>query len=212
MALSSGGWAPPAAVPASSQQASCGGPIPTACCSTVLMSVRVSVCHSGIRPLCLPGAGSEALRLQLSMDPSRAGEFRLALRDMSGHRSVFIAEFDLRSVQYEVKSPRCHEMRLSAPPHDSISFNFRCDREAEEWATVVMSSLREAHRGLRRRTPSTKLGSRDDIYIFICAILFLSDSCKHYHMRIRRQSRPCAGGCSCCGGRRVELALAATHR
>lgn len=52
------------------------------------MSVRVSVCHSGIRPLCLPGAGSEALRLQLSMDPSRAGEFRLALRDMSGNRSV----------------------------------------------------------------------------------------------------------------------------
>lgn len=52
------------------------------------MSVRVSVCHSGIRPLCLPGAGSEALRLQLSMDPSRAGEFRLALRDTSGNRSV----------------------------------------------------------------------------------------------------------------------------
>lgn len=110
------------------------------------MSVRVSVCHSGIRPLCLPGAGSEALRLQLSMDPSRAGEFRLALRDTSGNRSVFIAEFDLRSVQYEVKSPRCHEMRLAAPPHDCIRFNFRCDREAEEWATVVMSSLREALR------------------------------------------------------------------
>ncbi|KAM9845478.1 ranBP-type and C3HC4-type zinc finger-containing protein 1-like [Aulostomus maculatus] len=146
MALSSGGWAPPVPVPASSQQAACGGPAPTACCSTVLMSVRVSVCHSGIRPLCLPGAGSEALRLQLSMDPSRAGEFRLALRDTSGNRSVFIAEFDLRSVHYEVKSPRCHEMRLAAPPHDCIRFNFRCDREAEEWATVVMSSLREAHR------------------------------------------------------------------
>uniref|UniRef100_A0A4W6D4V3 SHANK-associated RH domain interacting protein n=1 Tax=Lates calcarifer TaxID=8187 RepID=A0A4W6D4V3_LATCA len=147
MALSSGGWAPPAPAPASSQQAAvCGGPAPTVCCSTVLMSVRVSVCHSGIRPLCLPGAGSETLRLQLSMDPSRAGEFRLALRDMSGNRSVFIAEFDLRSVHYEVKSPRCHEMRLAAPPHDCIRFNFRCDREAEEWATVVMSSLREAHR------------------------------------------------------------------
>lgn len=88
MALSSGGWAPPASVPASSQQVVCAGPAATACCSTVLMSVRVSVCHSGIRPLCLPGAGSEALRLQLSMDPSRAGEFRLALRDMSGNRSV----------------------------------------------------------------------------------------------------------------------------
>nr|XP_046264179.1 ranBP-type and C3HC4-type zinc finger-containing protein 1 isoform X2 [Scatophagus argus] len=146
MALSSGGWAPPAPVPASSQQTACGGPALSACCSTVLMSVRVSVCHSGIRPLCLPGAGSEALRLQLSMDPSRAGEFRLALRDTSGNRSVLIAEFDLRSVQYEVKSPRCHEMRLVAPPHDCIRFNFRCDREAEEWATVVMSSLREAHR------------------------------------------------------------------
>lgn len=88
MALSSGGWAPPASVPASSQQLVCGGSAATPCCSTVLMSVRVSVCHSGIRPLCLPGAGSEALRLQLSMDPSRAGEFRLALRDMSGNRSV----------------------------------------------------------------------------------------------------------------------------
>ncbi|KAF7222438.1 ranBP-type and C3HC4-type zinc finger-containing protein 1 isoform X2 [Nothobranchius furzeri] len=147
MALSSGSWAPPAPVAASSQQqATCSGPLSTACCSTVLMSVRVSVSHSGIRPLCLPGAGSEALRLQLSMDPSRAGEFRLALRDTSGNRSVFIAEFDLRSVQYEVKSSRCHEMRLAAPPHDCIRFNFRCDREAEEWATVVMSSLTEAHR------------------------------------------------------------------
>ncbi|XP_017278018.1 ranBP-type and C3HC4-type zinc finger-containing protein 1 [Kryptolebias marmoratus] len=147
MALSSGSWAPPAPVAASSQQqAACSGPGPAACCSTVLMSVRVSVSHSGIRPLCLPGAGSEALRLQLSMDPSRAGEFRLALRDTSGNRSVFIAEFDLRSVQYEVKSSRCHEMRFAAPPHDCIRFNFRCDREAEEWATVVMSSLTEAHR------------------------------------------------------------------
>ncbi|XP_033993015.1 ranBP-type and C3HC4-type zinc finger-containing protein 1-like isoform X2 [Trematomus bernacchii] len=148
MALSSGGWAPPAPVPASSQQAACGGggTAFTPCCSTVLMSVRVSVCHSGIRPLCLPGTGSEALRLQLSMDPSRAGEFRLALRDTSGNRSVFIADFDLRSVQYEVKCARSHEMRLVAPPHDCIRFNFRCDREAEEWATVVMSSLRESHR------------------------------------------------------------------
>lgn len=81
------------------------------------------------------------------MDPTRAGEFRLALRDPSGSgRSVFIAEFDLRTLQYDVKSPRCHEMRLATPPHDCIRFNFRCDREAEEWATVMMSSLREAHR------------------------------------------------------------------
>ncbi|KAG5841986.1 ranBP-type and C3HC4-type zinc finger-containing protein 1-like isoform X3 [Anguilla anguilla] len=145
MALSSGGWAhtpPPAPSP----------PVPRAMpsqasCHTVLMSVRVSVCHSGIRPLCLPGAGDECLRLQLSMDPGRAGEFRLALRDANGtRRSVPIVEFDLRSVRYEVKSPRCHELCLDTPPHDRISFNFRCEKEAQEWATVVMSSLREAHR------------------------------------------------------------------
>uniref|UniRef100_A0A3B5M8Z7 SHANK-associated RH domain interacting protein n=1 Tax=Xiphophorus couchianus TaxID=32473 RepID=A0A3B5M8Z7_9TELE len=88
MALSSGSWALPAPVPASSQQPACSGPSPAACCSTVLMSVRVSVSHSGIRPLCLPGAGSDSLRLQLSMDPNLAGEFRLALRDTSGNRSV----------------------------------------------------------------------------------------------------------------------------
>ncbi|CAN9506174.1 unnamed protein product [Ophioblennius macclurei] len=121
---------------------------------TVLMSVRVSVCHSGIRPLCLPGAGDESLRLQLGMDPGKSGEFRLALQDGGGGggggtgRSVTIAEFDLRTVNYEVKSPKCHELSLVAPPHDRISFNFRCEQEAQEWATVVMSSLREAHRAV----------------------------------------------------------------
>ncbi|KAM3850123.1 ranBP-type and C3HC4-type zinc finger-containing protein 1-like [Diretmus argenteus] len=113
-------------------------------CHTVLMSVRVSVCHSGIRPLCLPGAGDESLRLQLSMDPGKSGEFRLSLQDSNG-TGRSIAEFDLRAVNYEVKSPKCHELRLAAPPHDRISFNFRCEQEAQEWATVVMSSLREAH-------------------------------------------------------------------
>lgn len=59
-----------------------------------------------------------------------------------------IAEFDLKIVCYEVKSPQCHELSLATPPHDRITFNFRCEQEAQEWATVVMSSLREAHRGL----------------------------------------------------------------
>ncbi|XP_051952498.1 ranBP-type and C3HC4-type zinc finger-containing protein 1 [Xyrauchen texanus] len=148
MSLSSGGWTqtPPSAQPSSSHlghEASQSG------CNTVLMSVKVSVCHSGIRPLCLPGAGDESLRLQLSMDPGKAGEFRLALRDISGAaagRSVSIAEFDLRTVRYDVKSPRCHELSLATPPHDRITFNFRSEQEAQEWATVVMSSLREAHR------------------------------------------------------------------
>ncbi|XP_030635796.1 ranBP-type and C3HC4-type zinc finger-containing protein 1 [Chanos chanos] len=147
MSLSSGGWTlnPPPAASLSHQ----GYGVSQTGCNTVLMSVRVSVCHSGIRPLCLPGAGEESLQLQLSMDPGKAGEFRLALRDASGTttgRSVSIAEFDLKSVHYEVKSPRCHELSLATPPHDRITFNFRCEREAQEWATVVMSSLREAHR------------------------------------------------------------------
>lgn len=87
MSLSSGGWthAPghtpdqSAALPAhyGASQAQPG-------CQTVLMSVRVSVCHSGIRPLCLPGAGDESLRLQLSMDPGKSGEFRLTLQDSGG--------------------------------------------------------------------------------------------------------------------------------
>ncbi|XP_066572211.1 ranBP-type and C3HC4-type zinc finger-containing protein 1 isoform X2 [Amia ocellicauda] len=149
MALSSGGWAhtPPPRTPSPPLP---GPGAPQGGCSTVLMSVRVSVCHSGIRPLCLPGAGDESLRLQLSMDPGRAGEFRLALRDASSSaaagRSVSIVEFDLRDVRYEVRSQRCHELSLATPPHDRITFNFRDEREAQEWATVITSSLREAQR------------------------------------------------------------------
>ncbi|XP_041924152.1 ranBP-type and C3HC4-type zinc finger-containing protein 1 [Alosa sapidissima] len=146
MSLSSGGWTNPQTPAPSSSLPGYGAS--QSGCNTVLMSVRVSVCHSGIRPLCLPGAGDESLRLQLSMDPGKAGEFRLMLRDANGTtgRSVSIAEFDLRTLRYEVKSPRCHELSLAIPPHDRITFNFRCEREAQEWATVVMSSLREAHR------------------------------------------------------------------
>ncbi|XP_056317875.1 ranBP-type and C3HC4-type zinc finger-containing protein 1 [Danio aesculapii] len=148
MSLSSGGWTQ-ASPPAQSSSSHLGHEASQSACSTVLMSVKVSVCHSGIRPLCLPGTGDESLRLQLSMDPGKAGEFRLALRDISATtagRSVFIAEFDLKTVQYEVKTPLCHELSLATPPHDRISFKFRCEQEAQEWATVVTSSLREAHR------------------------------------------------------------------
>lgn len=82
MSLSSGGWTQ-ASPPAQSSSSHLGHEASQSACSTVLMSVKVSVCHSGIRPLCLPGAGDESLRLQLSMDPGKAGEFRLALRDIS---------------------------------------------------------------------------------------------------------------------------------
>uniref|UniRef100_A0A3Q1IGZ6 RanBP-type and C3HC4-type zinc finger-containing protein 1 n=1 Tax=Anabas testudineus TaxID=64144 RepID=A0A3Q1IGZ6_ANATE len=169
MSLSSGGWthAPgctpdqPAALPAHY-----GASPPPLGCHTVLMSVRVSVCHSGIRPLCLPGAADESLRLQLSMDPGKSGEFRLSLQDSSGTgRSMTITEFDLRTVNYEVKSPKCHELSLVAPPHERISFNFRSEKEAQEWATVVMSSLREAHRGQSPILSKTHFLRREDTCI-----------------------------------------------
>lgn len=41
----------------------------------------------------------------------------------------------------------CHELRLAVPPHDGVTFNFRCEQEAWEWATVLTSSLREAQKG-----------------------------------------------------------------
>ncbi|GAA6072129.1 ranBP-type and C3HC4-type zinc finger-containing protein 1 [Tachysurus ichikawai] len=85
MSQSSGAPQPSPGTPSSSLpglEASAAG------CSTVLMSVKVSVSHSGIRPLCLPGCGDEALRLQLSMDPGKAGEFRLALRNTTGTNAV----------------------------------------------------------------------------------------------------------------------------
>lgn len=61
--------------------------------------------------------------------------------------SQSLAEFDLRSVKYEITSTRCHELRLTKPPHDCLTFTFRSEQEAQEWATVMMSSLRESHRG-----------------------------------------------------------------
>ncbi|XP_068160357.1 ranBP-type and C3HC4-type zinc finger-containing protein 1 isoform X2 [Antennarius striatus] len=161
MSLTSGGWAhgpgdtpdQSAALPAHHE----ASPSQLGC-RTVLMSVRVSVCHSGIRPLCLPGAGGDSLRLQLSMDPGKSGEFRLSLQDGSGTgRSATIAEFDLGTVKYEVKSPKCHELSLVTPPHERISFNFRCEQEAQEWATVVLSSLREAQRVVPKDGGQTRL-------------------------------------------------------
>ncbi|KAG7237009.1 hypothetical protein INR49_032940 [Caranx melampygus] len=162
MSLSSGGWTyAPGNTPEQSAAlpGNYGASQSQTGCQTVLISVRVSVCHSGIRPLCLPGAGDESLRLQLSMDPGNPGNSacRSKTAGLAGacmmhcglgkfHVFITIAEFDLRTVHYEVKSPKCHELSLAAPPHDRISFNFRCEQEAHEWATVMMSSLREAHR------------------------------------------------------------------
>ncbi|KAI5622207.1 ranBP-type and C3HC4-type zinc finger-containing protein 1 [Silurus asotus] len=149
MALSSGVWAPVFPSPALQQgsNASSGSG-----CGTVLMSVRVSVSWAtlrALRPLRSSGTVEDdsALRLQLSMDPNRPGDFRLTLRDSgSNGRIMSLAEFELCAVRYEIKSPRCHELCVIKPPHDTLTFTFRSEQEAQEWATVMISSLREAHR------------------------------------------------------------------
>ncbi|KAF5892323.1 ranBP-type and C3HC4-type zinc finger-containing protein 1-like, partial [Clarias magur] len=145
MALSSGVLAPVFPAPGLQQGSSSG-------CGTVLMSVRVSVSRATLRALrplrsTLSGDDDAALRLQLSMDPNRPGDFRLTLRDSgSNGRITSLAEFELRAVKYEIKSPRCHELCVIKPPHDTLTFTFRSEQEAQEWATVMVSSLREAHR------------------------------------------------------------------
>lgn len=86
MALSSGVWAPVFPSPSLQQGSGCG---------TVLMSVRVSVSRATLRtlrPLRSPGAVEDdaALRLQLSMDPNRPGDFRLTLRDSGSNGRIMV--------------------------------------------------------------------------------------------------------------------------
>ena len=91
-----------------------------------------------------------------------------------------IAEYDLKTVNYDVKSPKCHELSLASPPHERISFNFRCEQEAQEWATVMMSSLREAHKGRSPLSlgtscffwqPQQKARSYEHLNLHICCVL-----------------------------------------
>ncbi|NXC09771.1 HOIL1 protein, partial [Orthonyx spaldingii] len=73
-----------------------------------------------------------------------------------------LAEFDLRDVAYRVRSPTSHELEL--PPAGSgtagtegtagtagtagtVALRFPEEREAQQWWTVLSSSLREARRG-----------------------------------------------------------------
>lgn len=88
MALSSGVWAPVFPSPALQQGSGSG-------CGTVLMSVRVSVSRAALRTLRSlrsPGVCEDdaALRLQLSMDPNRPGDFRLTLRDSGSNGRIMV--------------------------------------------------------------------------------------------------------------------------
>ena len=56
---------------------------------TVLMSVRVrATLSSGAAAAAAAVAGLETLRLQLSMNPERPGEFSLSLRDTSSNGRI----------------------------------------------------------------------------------------------------------------------------
>ncbi|NXB67706.1 HOIL1 protein, partial [Struthidea cinerea] len=83
-----------------------------------------------------------------------------------------LAEFDLRDISYRVRGPTSHELELppagaagsgpSGPSGPSgspgspgtVSLRFPEEREAQQWWTVLSSSLREARRG------GTGLGTR----------------------------------------------------
>ncbi|NXP95114.1 HOIL1 protein, partial [Passerina amoena] len=75
-----------------------------------------------------------------------------------------LAECDLRDVSYRVCGPASHELQL--PPlgtaagtagtpagtsgtaaREAVALRFPEEREAQQWWTVLSSSLREAHRG-----------------------------------------------------------------
>ncbi|XP_029448080.1 ranBP-type and C3HC4-type zinc finger-containing protein 1-like isoform X2 [Rhinatrema bivittatum] len=119
-----------------------GGPHPQL--PTVLMSVRVSA------PPGTGGGGGEeaAMRLQLLMEPERAGEFRLTVRraEPKGSGSTHVAEFNLKDISYEVKHPKCHALTVLSQQNASMTFNFEDEREAQKWWTVVSSSLREVQK------------------------------------------------------------------
>nr|XP_033785850.1 sharpin isoform X2 [Geotrypetes seraphini] len=141
---------------------------------TVLMSVRVTVPPGS-------GDGDEALRLQLLMEPERAGEFRLTLRrsETKGGCSMNIAEFNLKDISYKVKNPKCHELNVLSQQDASMIFNFEDEREAQKWWTVVSSSLREVQKGpgnpfrtlpTEGDTPAAFLGLslKEDLALHLC--------------------------------------------
>ncbi|XP_064410058.1 ranBP-type and C3HC4-type zinc finger-containing protein 1 [Latimeria chalumnae] len=124
----------------------------------VLMWVRVRLSQSGTRPLFVGSAPvEETLRLQLSMEAERPGEFRLAIRSESGASpgsSQTIVEFNLREIAYEVKNHTCHELIVLSRPEERMAFQFEDEREAQKWWTVLSSSLREAQKAAANSVPT----------------------------------------------------------
>lgn len=119
MSLSSGGWTASVAT----EQRAFPSPVEYGAsqaepnCQTVLMSVRVSLCHSGIRPLRLPRAGEESLLLQLSMDLNKSGEFRLSLQECSGDGRCAVSSLPGITVGLHVLAVAFGLETPAPPPH-----------------------------------------------------------------------------------------------
>lgn len=120
----------------------CGGSVPSQPLPTVLMSARAWLEEAG--------SARDSVQLQLSVEPERAGDFRLSVRRSQaaarGPVGTIIGDFQLRDVSYVLKTPQCHELAILETPGRVMTFQFDDEREAQKWWTVVSSSLREAQR------------------------------------------------------------------
>ncbi|XP_073399324.1 ranBP-type and C3HC4-type zinc finger-containing protein 1-like [Dendrobates tinctorius] len=120
----------------------CGGPVPSQPLPTVLVSARAWLEEAG--------SGRDTVQLQLSVEPERAGDFRLSVRRSQaaaqGPAGTILGDFQLRDVSYDLKTSRCHELSTLETPSRVLTFRFDDEREAQRWWTVVSSSLREARR------------------------------------------------------------------
>ncbi|XP_056341793.1 sharpin isoform X2 [Oenanthe melanoleuca] len=138
---------------------------PAAAPLTVLMAARAEL--AAPCRLLPSAAAAAALRLQLSVQPGTDGRrrFRLGLRLAEAGGGAPLAEFDLRDVSYRVCGPTSHELQLPAPGSGTegtqgtaegtqgtegtagmVALRFPEEREAQQWWTVLSSSLREARR------------------------------------------------------------------
>ncbi|TRZ09746.1 hypothetical protein HGM15179_017356 [Zosterops borbonicus] len=136
------------------------GPGPVPAPATVLMAARAEL--AAPCRLLPAAAGGAALRLQLSVQPGADGRrrFRLGLRPAEAGGGAPVAEFDLRDISYHVCGPASHELQLpplgtaetAGSPGPSgtegtvVALRFPEEREAQQWWTVLSSSLREARR------------------------------------------------------------------
>ncbi|MGH0147969.1 UNVERIFIED_CONTAM: hypothetical protein FKN15_040970 [Acipenser sinensis] len=86
-----------------------------------------------------------------------------------------IVEYNLRDIRYELKSSRCHKLALLGQPDERMTFNFKDEKEAQEWSTIITTSVREVQRDRNyaaQTAPSAKPGpARGHIVAVIGAVV-----------------------------------------